>query len=183
MSLIDDNREEFSKAIEFLKHDISSLRTGRATPVLVEDLPIEAYGMKQPLKALATITVQDAKTIAVDPWDKSVMQAVESGIRASQLGINPVNNGKLILLPLPELTQERRQDLIKVLHQKLENAKIAVRKIREEVKGLVEMMEKDKEISEDEKFKSLDDLEKMVKEYNEKIKEVGEEKETEINTV
>jgi len=183
MSIIDDNKEEFNKAIEFLKHDISSLRTGRATPALVEDLTIEAYGMKQPLKALATITVQDARTIAIDPWDKSVMMAVESGIRASQLGINPVNNGKSILIPLPELTQERRQDLIKVLHQKLEGAKIAVRKIREEVKGLVEMMEKDKEISEDEKFKYLDDLEKMVKEYNDRIREVGEEKEREINTV
>ncbi len=183
MSLLDNHKEQFQQALEFLRNDISSLRTGRATPALVEDVSIEAYGSRQPLKALASITIQDAKTIAVEPWDKSLTVAVESGIRASQLGINPVNNGKLILLPLPELTQERRQELIKVLHQKLEGARIAVRKIREELKNMIETVEKNKEMSEDEKFTQLDVLEKMVKEYNDKIKEVGEEKEKEINTI
>lgn len=183
MSIVQDNKEKFNKAIEYLKHDISGLRTGRATPALVEDILIEAYGVKQPLKAVASISVQDAKTLAISPWDRSIMQAVESGLRNSQLGINPVNDGKLIRLPLPELNQERRQELIKVLHQKLETARVAVRKIREEVKTEIEDMEKEKLISEDEKFKQLDELEKIVKDFNEKIKEVGEEKETEINTI
>jgi len=183
MNLLDNHKEQFQQTIEHLKKDIASLRTGRATPALVEDVTVEAYGTKQPLKSVASITVQDAKTIAVEPWDKSLTPAVESGIRASQLGINPVNNGKLILLPLPELTQERRQELIKVLHQKLEGARIAVRKVREDIKGLIETAEKNKEMSEDDKYKQLDDLEEMVKEFNDKIREVGEEKETEINTI
>lgn len=177
------NKEEFVKAIEFLKSDVASLRTGRATPALVEDVSVEAYGVRQPLKHVASISVADAKTLNIVPWDKGLMKAVEDGIRASQLGINPVNDGKVIRLPLPDLTTERRQELIKVLHQKLENAKISIRKIREEIKTVVERAEEDKEVGEDEKFKQLDELEKIVKEFNEKIKQVGEEKEKEINTI
>lgn len=183
MNIIDDHKELFDKCIEHLKHDISGLRTGRATPALVEDITVEAYGVKQPLKALASISVTDAKTLTIEPWDKSVLQAVESGIRNSQLGINPVNDGKLLRLPLPELTTERRQELIKVLHQKLEAARISVRKVREEAKQMIEMMEKEGEMSEDDKYKQVSTLEEMVKEYNEKIKAVGAEKETEINKV
>ncbi len=183
MSIVQDNKEKFNKVIEFLKHDISGLRTGRATPALVEDIVVEAYGVKQPLKAVASISVQDAKTLAISPWDRTIISAVESGLRNSNLGINPVNDGKLIRLPLPELNQERRQELIKVLHQKLESSRVSVRKIREEVRTEIEEMEKEKLISEDEKFKQLDELEKIVKDFNEKIKEVGEEKETEINTI
>jgi len=183
MSLIDQYQEKFVKTLEHLKNEISSLRTGRATPALVEDIVVEAYGTKQPLKALASITVQDAKTIAVDPWDKTVIEAVEGAIRNSQLGINPVNDGKLIRLPLPELTQERRQELIKVLHQKIEAARVTIRQIREDVRSEVDKQEKAKEIGEDEKYKLQEELEKLVKEYNDKIKEVGADKEKEINTV
>ncbi len=183
MNYVQMYKEEFGKSIEYLKTDISSLRTGRATPALVEDIPIEAYGTKQPLKHVAAISVADAKTLNIVPWDKSVMKAVEDGIRASQLGINPVNDGKLIRLSLPDLTTERRQELIKVLHQKLENSKISIRKVREDIKNFIEKGEKDKELGEDEKFKQLDELEKVVKEFQEKIKVIGEEKEKEIITV
>ncbi|KKQ27713.1 MAG: Ribosome-recycling factor [Candidatus Magasanikbacteria bacterium GW2011_GWC2_37_14] len=183
MSIVDNHKGDFNQSVEYFKKDISSLRTGRATPALVEDLVIEAYGARQALKALASITVQDAKTIAVEPWDKSITMAVEAGIRASQLGINPVNNGKVILLPLPELSSERRQELIKVLHQKIEAARIAIRQLREMVRDEIEAGEKAKEISEDEKYKLQDELEEMVKEFNEKLKELGEGKETEINTI
>lgn len=183
MSIVDQNKEEFNQAIEFLKHDISSLRTGRATPALVEDVQVEAYGVKQPLKAVASISVQDAKTLVVSPWDKSVLQAVESAIRLSSIGLNPVNDGKILRLPLPELSQERRQDLIKILHQKLESARVAVRKIREDARKEIDTQEKNKEISEDDKYKFQEDLEKLVKDFNDKIKLVGEEKEKEINTI
>jgi ribosome recycling factor len=183
MNIVDLHKEEFQDAIEYLRRDISSLRTGRATPALVEDISIEAYGTHQPLKAVASISVLDAKTLAIEPWDKSVMLAVEQGIRKSDLGMSPVNDGKLIRIPLPDLSTERRQELIKVLHQKLEQAKISIRKIREEVKQVVEKSAKAKEISEDEKFKQFDELEKLVKESNDKIKVVGEEKEKEIQTI
>lgn len=183
MDLVILYRENFEKVIDHLKHEVSGLRTGRATPALVEDIAIEAYGMRQPLKSVATITVADAKTLNIDPWDKSLMQAVESGLRNSGLGISPVNDGKLIRLPLPDLTQERRQELIKVLHQKLEQARISVRKVREDARGEIDTKEKNKEISEDEKYKFQEELEKLVKDFNDKIKVVGEEKEHEITTV
>lgn len=183
MDIISQNKEQFEKTIAHLKHEISSLRTGRATPALVEDISVEAYGTKQPLKAVASITVADAKTINIEPWDRGLFQALDTAIRNSYIGINPVNDGKLIRLPLPELTQERRQELIKVLHQKLEQARIGIRKVREDVKSKIEKMFKDKEIAEDDKFTMQDELEKMVKEYNDKIKEVGEDKEKEITKV
>lgn len=183
MDLVRQNKELFDRTVDHLKNDISSLRTGRATPALVEDIIIEAYGSRQPLKTLASISVADAKTLNIDPWDKSLMQAVEVGIRNSQLGINPVNDGKLIRLPLPALTQERRAELIKLLHQKLEGSKIAIRKIREDLRTEIEMNEEEKNINEDEKFKFFEELEKVVKEYNEKLKTIGEDKEKEINTI
>jgi len=180
---IQDFKSDFAKAIEFLKTDISGLRTGRASTAIVEDLPVEAYGTRQPLKSLATILVPDAKTVIVEPWDKSQMQNVEKAIRDSNLGINPVNNGKQIILSMPSLTSERRQELIKVLHQKLENTRITIRKSREEVREFVIEAEKNKEVTEDEKFKLFDELETMVKEYNDKVKETGDKKEEEINNV
>lgn len=183
MHIVTEHKEQSEKVVDHLKQDISVLRTGRATPAIVEDIMIEAYGSRQQLKALASISVADAKTLNIEPWDKSLMQAVEIGLRNSSLGISPVNDGKLIRLPLPTLTSERRAELIKVLHQKLEAAKISLRKVREDSRGAIEKMEKNKEMGEDEKFKFFDEIEKSVKEYNDKIKIVGEDKEKEINTI
>lgn len=183
MNIVDEFKEQFDSCIEYFENDISSLRTGRATPALAEDIIVEAYGVKQPLKTLASISVSDAKTINVEPWDKSILQNIESAIRASQLGINPVNDGKLLRLPLPALTQERRQELIKVLHSKSELARIALRQVRDDAKKMIEEAEEEKEIAEDERYKQIEQLDKTVKEYNEKIKTIGEGKEIEINTV
>lgn len=180
---ISDFKPEFAKAIEYLKQDITGLRTGRATTAMVEDIQVEAYGTRQPLKAVASITVADPKTLNVDPWDKSLMAAVEKGLRDSGLGINPVNDGRLIRLCLPELTVERRQELAKVLHQKLENARISVRKIREEARDMIAEAEKENSVTEDEKYRLQEELDKMVKDFNEQIKDIGEKKENEINTV
>lgn len=180
---INDFKGDFEKAVEFLKNDISGLRTGRATSAIVEDIMVEAYGTRQALKSVASINVPDPKTVNVDPWDKGLLAAVEKAIRDSGLGINPVNTGSQIRLFMPELTTERRQELIKVLHQKLEGARISVRKIREDVKEVVKMAEDNKEIGEDEKYRLQEELDKMVGEYNEKIKEVGEKKEAEINAI
>ena len=180
---INDFKKDFNGAIEFLKSDISQLRTGRATTAMVDSITVEAYGSHQPLKAVGTIMVSDTKTITVEPWDKSLLGAIEKGIRDSGLGINPVNDGKLIRLVLPDLTSERRAELIKILHQKLEAARISVRKIREEVRTLITDEEKAKSITEDDKFRLQEELEKIVKDYNEEIKKVGEAKEKEITAV
>jgi len=183
MNIVHSSKGLFEKSIEFLRADISVLRTGRATPAIVEDIIVEAYGSKQPLKTVASINVADAKTITVDPWDKGLMQAIEKAVSNSDLGINPVNDGKLIRLCLPDLTADRRQELIKVLHNKLENARISIRKIREEIRGEIDKLYKEKEIAEDEKYKLQDDLDKMIKDFNDIIKEVGDAKEKEIITI
>ena len=180
---INDFKPEFAKAIEFLKSDIAGLRTGRASTAMVEGVLVEAYGTKQPLKAVASISVADPKTLNIEPWDKSLMAAVEKGLRDSGLGINPINDGRLIRLSLPELTVERRAELAKVLNQKLEQARIAVRKIREDARALIIQLEKDNELNEDDKFRLFEELEKMVKDFNEQVKTVGEKKEQEISTV
>lgn len=180
---INDFKEEFSKVIEFLKTDITGLRTGRASTAMVDNITVEAYGVRQSLKAVASVTVTDPKTLMIDPWDKSILAAVEKGIREANIGANPVNDGRGIRLSLPELTVERRQELVKILHQRLENARISVRKVREEIRDMIVGEEKSGGMSEDEKFKLQEDLEKMVKDYNEEIRVIGESKETEITTI
>ncbi len=180
MNLVQRQKEHFEKAIDHLKGEISSLRTGRATPALLDGLMVDAYDTMQDIKSLASISVADAKTLNVQPWDKSVLQNIETAIRNSDLGLSPVNDGEMIRLILPDLTSERRVELVKVLSKKLEEARIAVRKMREEVRNQIEKAEKAKEIGEDDKFGLQDDLEMLVKECNEKIKVIGEEKEVEI---
>lgn len=180
---INDFKGDFDKGIEFFKHDIVGLRTGRASTAMVEDISIEAYGTYQTLKSLASISVSDAKTLVIEPWDKSVFGSLEKGIRDSGLGINPVNDGKVLRLSMPELTSERRRELTKILNQKTEQAKVAMRKVREEVRELIGEEEKEKSISEDDKYRLQEELDKMVKEYGEKIEQVSVEKEKEINTI
>jgi ribosome recycling factor len=180
---IHDYKKDFVAVIDFLRQDIATLRTGRATSAMVENIFVEAYGTRQALKGVASIMVSDPKTLVLEPWDKSLLGAVEKGVRDSGLGINPVNDGKIIRLSLPELTSERRQELVKILHQKLEQARVSLRKVREDIRELIATEEKNKAIGEDEKFRLQEDLEKMVKDFNEEIKKVGEQKEAEITTV
>lgn len=180
---ISDFKGEFEAVLDFLKKDISGLRTGRASVAMVEDISIEAYGTYQPLKSLASISLADAKTLNIEPWDKSVIGAIEKGIRESGIGINPINDGRIVRVILPDLTADRRKELSKILNEKLENARVSLRKVRQEIREMTEAEEKEKSISEDEKFGLFEDLEKVVKDYNEKIKEVGDKKESEINTI
>jgi ribosome recycling factor len=177
------HQPEFQKVIDYLKNDISQLRTGRATPALVENVTVEAYGAKQALVGLASITTPDARNILVEPWDKSVLKDIEKAILETKLGLNPVVQGQQIRITLPALTEEGRKNLIKVLNEKLENARIGVRKVRDEAKADIVKAEKDKEIGEDEKYKLLEQLDKAAAGWNERIKNIGEEKETEIMTI
>ncbi|MBI2055310.1 MAG: ribosome recycling factor [Candidatus Sungbacteria bacterium] len=163
-----------------LKSEVSGLRTGRATPALVEDLEVEAYGVRQPLKALAAISAPDARQILIQPWDKSLLPAIEKAIQSSPIGLNPVADKDAIRLFLPPLTEERKRDLVKVLKEKLEQARIQVRRTRDEVMKIVEAEERAKTISEDEKFRRKEEVEKKVGEWNKKVEELGAVKEREI---
>lgn len=180
---LDTSKPEFEKTIEHLRAELGGLRGTRATPALIDELQVEAYGGRQPLKALASISVPDPRTLVVEPWDKSIIKDIEKGIVGSGKGLNPVNEGNLLRLVLPALTEESRRELVKIVHDKMEDARRRVRTARDELRQAIQGAEKKKEISEDEKFKQLERLDKMVGEYNEKIKTIGEGKEKEIMTV
>lgn len=171
---------KLEKIISDLKSEVSSLRTGRATPALVEDLEIEAYGVRQLLKSLAAISSPEPRQILIQPWDKSLLPAIEKAIQASPLGLNPIADKDTIRLSLPALTEERKRDLVKLLKEKMELSRIQVRRLRDEVMKEIAAKEKTREISEDEKFRQKQEMEKIVWECNKKIEELGQAKEREI---
>ena len=181
--LLDTHKEAFVKIIEHVKAELANLRTGRAHASMVADVLVTAYGVQQPLKALASITVPDARTLAVEPWDKSIVGDIERGIREANLGVNPVNDGRIIRIPMPQMTEESRREMSKILGQKLEQARISIRQFRDEVREKIQQAEKNKEINEDERYRFQDQLDEMVREYNEQMKTMGEEKEKEIMTI
>lgn len=180
MSFITDATPQFEGTLEHLSKELSVLRTGRATPAIVEDLQVEAYGATQPVKALASISIPDAKTVQIEPWDGATVKFIESAIMKSDIGINPNVDGKIIRLIMPMMTNENRQRMVRVLKEKMEEAKIAVRKIREDVKKKIE---RDEDASDDDKKADKAELELVVKDYTNRIEDVGVKKETEITTV
>lgn len=181
--LIENSKKDLESSIERLNDELGKLRIGRANPALVENLTVEYYGAKTPLKQVAAISVPEPRLIVINPWDKDSLVAIESAIKASDLGINPSNDGQVVRLSIPPLNEERRQDLVKVANQKTEEAKVAIRNVRESVWRQIQDLEKDGKISEDDKFKGKDKLQKLIDEYNSKVEEIRERKEKEIMTV
>jgi ribosome recycling factor len=167
-------------AVTALEEDLSGIRTGRANPSLVERLQIEYYGMPTPLMQLATITVPEPRALLIRPFDASTLKAIEKGIMASDLGLTPNNDGKAIRLNLPPLTEERRRDLVKIVHHRTEEARVAVRNIRRDsIKDLQEF-EKEKMISEDDRKKGEEELQKMTDRFIEELNSVSLRKEREV---
>lgn len=180
---INKAEQEFKKTIDFLQNEIASIRTGRAHPSLVDGVFVMAYGAKTSLNQLASVNIPEPNAIIVAPWDKSIIGEIEKAIRESDIGINPINEGGVIRLAIPKLTEETRKDIIKILNKKLEQAKISLRNIRDKIKDEITDLEKIKEISQDEKFDLLKKLDNKIAEFNGKIKEIGEKKEKEIMTI
>ncbi|MFH1565228.1 MAG: ribosome recycling factor [bacterium] len=180
---INKAEQEFKKTIDFLQNEIASIRTGRAHPSLIDGIYAQAYGTKTPLNQLASISIPEAMVLVIAPWDKSIIGEIEKAIRESEIGINPVNEGGLIRLVIPKLTEETRKNLIKILNKKIEQAKISLRQIRDKIKDEIIDLEKNKDISQDEKFDLLKKLDDKIAEFNGKIKEVGDKKEKEIMTI
>ncbi|OHB16974.1 MAG: ribosome recycling factor [Parcubacteria group bacterium RIFCSPLOWO2_01_FULL_40_65] len=179
--LIDNLKKEFNGILEFLKNDLAQIRTGRANPALVENVKVDAYGNKMNLKEVASILAPDAKTLLIQIWDKGLINSVVKGIEESRLGLTPNVEGQNIKLVMPPLIEERKKELTKLLHDKLEQSRIRIRRGRDEVWHKVQNLEKEKKISEDDKFRAKNDLQKVVDEYNGKVKEMGEGKERELN--
>ncbi len=178
--VIQEAESRMKGAIQNLEDDLSGIRTGRAHPALVEKLLIEYYGTPTPLIQLATITVPEPRSLLIRPFDATTLKAIERGILASDLGLTPNNDGKSIRLNLPPLTEERRRDLVKVVHHRVEDARVAVRNVRRDsIKDLREF-ENEKMISEDELNKGEEDLQKLTDRFIEEINIVGQRKEKEI---
>lgn len=164
-----------------LKRELTGLRAGRATTALVEDILVEAYGSKMPVQQLAAISLPDSRTITVEPWDKTVLGAIERAFREdASLGLSPAVKGTAIFLTIPQLTEERRRSLAKIVREKQEGARIQARRKREEAWEKIQAQEEKGEIREDDKFRAKDELQKLIDEANARIKEIGEEKEREI---
>lgn len=175
--------EEFNNILEHLNLDLKSLRSGRATPALVENIQINAYNIRTPLKQLASIHTPEPRLIVIEPWDKSLLKEIEKGIMEAQINLTPNNDGSVIRIQVPPLTEESRRDIIKILHQKLEDSRIAIRKLREQIMKNLKNQKDNGEISEDDFFKFQKQLQSQVDEYNEKINKLGEQKQEEIMTV
>ena len=158
-----DSRME--KSVEAFKNQISKIRTGRASPSILDGIMVEYYGSATPLRQLANVTVEDSRTLAINLFDRSLGSAVEKAIMAADLGLNPSSAGSVIRVPLPPLTEERRKDLIKVVRNEAEQGRVAVRNVRRDANDKVKALLKDKEISEDEDRRSQDDIQKMTDAY------------------
>lgn len=175
--------QELTRTKELFRTEISSLRTGRASPALLEDLEVEYYGTKTPLKHIASISTPDARSFVVQPWDKGALEAIGKAIENSSLRIAPIADGDYIRLTLPQLTEERRKDLLKILGTKAEEARVRARRARDDAWKDVQQSEKDKTISEDEKYRTKDELQKRIDGFNKELEDVQGKKEKEIMEV
>lgn len=178
--LFNDSKSKMNKAIENLKNEFSRLRTGRASPSLLDGIRVEYYGALTPLNQVGNISVPEAKLLIIQPWDASAIQAIEKAIIKSDLGLNPQTDGKLIRIPIPALTDERRKDLVKHIKKVAEEAKVAVRNIRRQANDDVKAKEKAKQFTEDESKKGTERIQKLTDEYIKNIDDVTGVKEKEI---
>jgi ribosome recycling factor len=181
--LLRETEDKMKKAIEALDSDLRTIRTGRATPALVERVMVDYYGVPTPLEQLATISAPEPQLLTIRPYDPSSLKSVERAILASELGLTPNNDGKIIRLVIPRLTQERRTELGKVVHKRVEEAHVSIRNIRRDAMNDVRDFEKEKLVTEDEADRGRDDLQNLTDRYIKKVDESGARKEKEIAEV
>ena len=181
--IVSSNEERINKSIEAMKREFASLRAGRATPSLLDKVMVEYYGTPTPVSQVAKVTVPEARMIVIQPWEKSVLHDIEKAIMKSDLGLSPNSDGTAIRLAIPQLTQERRQELVKTLNKKAEEAKVAIRNMRRDANDAIKKLEKAKEITEDESKKAQESFQKTVDKYIKSVDELRGIKEKEIMEV
>jgi len=181
--VIEKKRSDFDEAIEHFKTEMTKIRTGRANPAILEDLLVDYYGTKTPLKQIANINVPEPRTLLIQPWSRDSLANIEAAIKISDLNLSPNNDGEVIRVNIPPLNEERRQELVKILNKKAEDSRISIRSIREDAWQEIQDLEKAGEIAEDDKFRGKEKLQEVVNEYNKKVDELREKKEQEILTV
>lgn len=175
-----ETKERMEKAIEALKKDLSRIRTGRASVSLLDGLRVQYYGSLVPLNQVASVAVPESRLITIQPWDIKAIGEIEKAVLKSELGLTPVNDGKMIRINIPPLTEERRRDLVKVIKKMAEESRVALRNIRRESNESFKEMKKDRAVSEDDFFKGQEEVQKITKEFIEKVDRISEEKEKEI---
>jgi ribosome recycling factor len=173
-------RVRMEKAVEDFRKELAGVRTGRANITLLDHIRVDYHGTSMPVNQLGTLSVPEPTMIIVSPWDPGAVPLIDKAIRTSDLGLNPTNDGKIVRVPIPSLTEERRKDIVKHLHKVLENHRTAVRNIRRDIKEAVEKLEKEKKISEDERKRSVEELEKLTHSETKKIEDLSAVKEKEI---
>ena len=175
-----DVDSKMQKSISALTQELSTIRTGRATPALVEHIKVDYHGVLTPINQMASITIPEAKMILIQPWDRSSTRDIEKAILKSDLGLNPINDGNILRITIPALTEERRKELTKAIQKRLEDTKIALRNIRRDGIESLKQAEKNKEISQDQRIRSADQLQKLIDSYIAKVTRIGQDKEAEI---
>ncbi len=183
MPNVEDARKRMEEALEAVRREFATVRTGKATPALLDTVRVDAYGSKMPLNQVATISTPEPSMLVVQPFDKSLLQEIERGIQSADLGLNPANDGNIIRVPIPPLNEERRKEFAKLLHKMAEEARISIRHARRTVREDIQQLVKDHEIGEDEGRRREDGLEKVTQEYSEKIDELLKKKEEEVMAI
>lgn len=178
-----DTEQRMNKSLESLKHDLMKVRTGRAHPGILEHITVDYYGSESPLNQVASITVEDSRTLSITPWEKTMVQPIEKAIMNSDLGLNPASAGTVIRVPMPALTEERRKDLIRVVRAEAENAKVAIRNIRRDANAQLKELLKEKEITEDEERRGQDEVQKITDKFVKLTDTALAEKEAELMEV
>ena len=178
--LFEDAERRMQKAIEALKQDLNAIRAGRASSSLVDRITVEYYGAPTPINQVASVSAPEARMVVIQPWDRKLLADIEKAIQKSDLGINPNNDGQVIRLNIPPMSEERRRDLVKALHKKLDEHKVAIRNVRRDIQDKLRDREKKKEVSEDELKRSTERLQKLTDRYVDEMDKVGKAKESEI---
>jgi ribosome recycling factor len=182
-SILNSHKEHFEKVMEHYAHELNSVRTGRANPALLSTVTVESYGAKMPLDHIASVSVSDAKTLTISPWDKGQLQAIDKAIQMANLGFNPSNDGNVIRITLPAMSEERRKEMVKMVGQISEHARIGIRTAREDVIKVMKKSESDGKISKDDLAHGQKKLQEVIDKYNEEIKKLSGDKEKEVMTV
>lgn len=173
-------RQRMDGAIEAMRREFSGVRTGKASPALLDTVRVEAYGSHMPLSQVGTVTAPEPRLLTVQPWDKSLIKDIERALRESDLGLNPSNDGNLIRIPIPALTEERRKEYVRLLHKLAEEGRVAVRQARKDANDDLKRRQKDGELSEDELRREQDEVQKLTDQYVQKIDELLKKKEAEV---
>jgi ribosome recycling factor len=179
-AVLSETSTKMDRSLDAFNRDLTQLRTGRATSAMVENVEVDYYGNMTPLKQIASISVPDARAIMIQPWDAGSLREIEKSLTTSEMGFNPSNDGVTITVPIPQLTQERRQDMVKLLKRKIEDGKVSIRNVRRDSLESLRKLEKDKSISQDDGRRAQDQLQKTTDGFTKKIDETGSAKEAEI---